>query len=193
MATIPKNHHNSWSADFSAIFKAASLAALLLVIGCSAANYGTFKHSRGVKQAFETYHVYPEHRYYYLHLENDPYAVMALQKDYTIADKQWTEFNPQTDTLEKVVELIERFPVPYSYAYGSYLKDSLGNQIGYWYSSLRIRNLKVDNEARRVSILTDKPWLRDEENGLGTRFGFGIGPGNGGIGIGIGNSIRSGY
>ena len=169
------------------IFAVLSLIGLLFGIGCSGANYGRFKHSRDVKQAFETYHVYPEHRYYYLHLENNPYAVMALQKGYTIADKQWTEFDPQSDKLEKVVELIKRFPLRYSNAYGSYLTDSPGNQIGYWYSSLLIRNIKVDNETKRVSIHTDTPWLKDEERGFGTGFGFGVGSGGSGVGIQIGH------
>jgi len=169
--------------NFRAIFALLSLIGLLYCLGCSGANYGSLKHSRDVTQAFETYHVYPKHRYYHLHLENNPYAVIALQNSYTISDKQWREFDPQTAKLEKTVDLVKRFPVNYSNAYGSYLMDSLGNQIGYWYSSLRIRSLKVDNEAKKVSIYTDTPWLRDNERGFGTGIGVGIGSGGSGIGI----------
>ncbi|UCE55476.1 MAG: hypothetical protein JSV31_08555 [Desulfobacterales bacterium] len=169
--------------NFRAIFALLSLIGLLYCFGCSGANYGSLKNSRDVTQAFETYHVYPKHRYYHLHLENNPYAVIALQNSYTISDKQWREFDPQTDKLEKTVDLVKRFPVNYSNAYGSYLMDSLGNQIGYWYSSLRIRSLKVDNEAKKVSIYTDTPWLRDNERGFGTGIGVGIGSGGSGIGI----------
>ena len=169
---------------FRTIFVFLCLIGSLYCSGCSGANYGSLKHSRDVTQAFETYHVYPNHRYYYLHLENNPYAVIALQNSYTISDKQWTEFDPKTDKLEKIVDLVKRFPVNYTNAYGSYLKDSLGNQIGYWYSSLQIRSLKVDNEAQKVSIYTDTPWLRDNDSGFGT--GFGIGSGGSGIGIRIG-------
>ena len=163
------------------------LTGLVLSIGCSGASSGRFKHSRDVKQAFETYHVYPEHRYYHLYLENNPYAVIALQKGYTITDNQWTEFDPRTDKLEKVVELIERFPSGYSNAYGSYLVDSSGNRIGYWYSSLLLRSLRVDNESKIVSIHTDTPWLRDDDRGFGTGVGLGIGSGGSGIGIQIGH------
>jgi len=169
--------------NFRAIVALLSLIGLLYCLGCSGANYGGLKHSRDVTQAFETYHVYPKHRYYHLHLENNPYAVIALQNSYTISDKQWREFDPQTAKLEKTVDLVKRFPVNYSNAYGSYLMDSLGNQIGYWYSSLRIRSLKVDNEAKKVSIYTDTPWLRDNERGFGTGIGVGIGSGGSGIGI----------
>jgi len=160
-------------------------SALLYCLGCSGANYGSLKNSRDVTQAFETYHVYPEHRYYYLNQENNPYAVVALQKDYAISDNQWIEFDPQTDKLEKVVDLVKGFPVNYSNAYGSYLMDSMGKQIGYWYSSLLIRSLKVDDETKKVSIYTDAPWLRDDDWGFGTGGGIGIGVGSGGSGIGI--------
>jgi len=161
------------------------LAALLIMAGCSGANYGGIKHSRDVRQAFETYHVYPDHRYYYLNQENNPYAVVALQPGYTISDPQWREFDPQTDTLEKVVELVKGFAADYLNAYGSYLLDANGNRIGYWYSSLPLRSIKVDRETKEVSILTDKPWLRDDERGIGTGVGIGVGVGSGGSGIGI--------
>lgn len=161
--------------DFGALFALFSLIGLLYCFGCSGANYGGLKHSREVTQAFETYHVYPEHRYYHLHLENTPYAVIALQNSFTVSDKQWTEFDPQTEKLEKIVDLIKQFPENYYNAYGSYLKDSLGNQIGYWYSSLRLRTLKVDNETKKVSIYTDTPWLRDRDRGFGTGIGIRIG------------------
>jgi hypothetical protein len=171
--------------DFRAILVLLSLIGLLYCIGCSGANYGSLKHSRDVTQAFETYHVYPNHRYYHLHLENNPYAVIALLNSYTISDNQWSEFDPQTDKLEKIVDLVKGFPVNYANPYGSYLKDSSGNQIGYWYSSLRLRTLKVDNEAKKVSIYTDTPWLRDDDRRFGTGIGVGVGSGRGGIGIRI--------
>jgi len=171
--------------NIRSIFEILCLSAFLYCLGCSGANYGSLKNSRDVTQAFETYHVYAEHRYYYLNQENNPYAVVALQKGYTISDNRWIEFDPQTDKLEKVVGLVEGFPVNYSNAYGAYLQDSKGNQIGYWYSSLLIRSLKVDDETKKVSIYTDSPWLRDDDWGFGTGGGIGIGVGSGGSGIGI--------
>ena len=179
--TQPPRRFKECGSNPRAIFALIMLIGLLFCFSCTGANYGSLKHSRDVTQAFETYHVYPEHRYYHLHLENNPYAVIALQNSYTISDKQWREFDPQTDKLEKVVDLVKKFPMRYSNAYGSYLKDSYGNQIGYWYSSLQIRSLKVDDESKKVSIYTDTPWLRDDDRG----HGMGIGIGSGGSGIGI--------
>ncbi len=171
--------------NFRAIFALLSLIAVIFCSGCSGANSGNVKHSRDVTQAFETYHVYPKHRYYYLNQENNPYAVVALQNSYRISDPQWREFDPQTDKLEKIVGLVKEFSATYSNAYGSYLKDASGNQIGYWYSKLPIRSLKVDNEAKKVSIHTDSPWLNDDDRGFGSGVGIGVGVGSGGSGIGI--------
>ena len=145
-----------------------SLPGLLLCIGCSGANYGGLKLNREVTQAFETYHIYPEHRYYHLHLENSPHAVIALHESFTISSVQWTEFDPQTEKLEKIVDLIKQFPDGNYVAYGAKLKDPLGNQIGYWYANVLLRTLKVDNETQKVSIYTDEPWLRDRRRGFGS-------------------------
>jgi len=176
-----KTSNRSWRA----IFALFCIIGLFYSFGCSGANYGSLKNSRDVTQAFETYHVYPEHRYYYLNQENKPYAVVALQGGYTISDNQWSEFDPQTKKLEKVVDLVKEFPTNYPNAFGSYLRDSSDNQIGYWYSKLRIRSFKIDKETQKVSIHTDTPWLRDDDQGFGTGVGIGIGVGSGGSGIGI--------
>ena len=161
--------------DLRAFCAQLILIGLLGCIACAGPNYSGLKRSRDVTQAFESYHVYPQHRYYYLNLENSPYAVMALRNRFTVTGKQWKEFDPRGEKLVKIVDLVKQFPDYWYYAYGAHLKDSAGNQIGYWYSSLRIRGFKVDNEAQKVSVFTDTPWLRDRErrfeNGMRIRIG----------------------
>jgi len=180
------NQSDKLTANLKPLLAVLCLGIWLYCSGCSGANYGSIMNSRDVTQDFETYHVWPDCRYYYLNQENNPYAVVALQSGYTISDNRWVEFDPQTGKLEKVVGLVKDFPANYAHAYGAYLKDSMGNQIGYWYSSLLIRTLKVDSETKDVSIYTDSPWLRDDDRGFGTGVGIGIGTGGSGIGIRIG-------
>jgi hypothetical protein len=160
---------------------------LIFFTGCSTADYGSLKHSRDITQAFETYHVFPNCRYYYLNQENNPYAVIALKAPYTLSSSnQWTEFDPDSDKFKKEVGLVEGFPVNYSYSYGSYILDHQGNQIGYWYSSLRLTSIKVDDESKKVSVYTETPWLHDDNWGFGTGIGVGIGSGGSGVGVRIG-------
>lgn len=156
------------------------LAALMLSGACSTARYGGLKRSGDVTQAFETFQVYAGHRYYYLNQENNPFAVVALQDRYTLNGRMWTEFDPRSEKLKKIVGLVEGFPVYFSYAYGADLLDPQGNLVGYWYSSLRMVGIKVNNENHSVSIYTETPWLQDDD-----RWGEGVGTG-GGIGIRFG-------
>lgn len=155
-----------------------ALCGLILLGGCSTANYGGLKHSQDVARAFETYQVFEEHRYYYLNQENNPFAVIALQNDYTFNGKNlWRPFDPHSDMLKKIVDLVEGFPVYYSRTYGSYITDARSKKIGYWYSSLRMAGVTVDNETRTVAIRTETPWLWDDEDGpfqrrRGVRFRF---------------------
>ncbi len=159
------------------------LFAILHVAGCSTKNSGSLQHSRDVAQAFETYHVFPDHRYYYLNQENKPYAVVAIQDSYRINSVMWREFDPQSGKLEKIVGLVKDFSGVSAYTYGSYLRDAQGTQIGYWYSKLRMTSIQVDNETRQVSINTQTPWLRDDDRVYGPGIGIGIGSGGSGIGI----------
>ena len=176
--------HQSSSAIAAELLKKSAICiAILLLTGCASGSYGHLKHSREVAQAFETYHVFPDHRYYYLNQENNPYAVVALQNSYTLAGVEWRQFDPQSKKLEKLVDLVKDFPVNYSQPYGSYINDSQGNRIGYWFSSLWMHSIRIGPETKVVSINTEKPWLNDD---YGPRPRIGIGIGSGGAGIGIG-------
>ena len=168
------------------LFKNGAIClAILVVAGCATGSYGHLKQSRDVAQAFETYHVFPDHRYYYLNQENNPYAIVALQNSYTLSGVEWQQFDPQSKKLEKLVGLVKGFPVNYSQTYGSYINDSQGNLIGYWYSSLLMHSIRIDPETKVVSINTGKPWLNDDGHGPWPRIGIGVGSGGAGIGIGF--------
>jgi len=167
---------NKWFAigQLGATINVLICAGFILFSGCAGANYGGMQRSREVTQAFETYHLFPDHRYYYLNQENNPYAVVALNDGYSINERQWREFDPQSGKLEKIVELIKRFPVTYSYGYGSHMRDAQGNQIGYCYTSLRWIGIRVNPVTKNVLISTDTPWLRDDDVEFGTRTGVGV-------------------
>ena len=154
--------------------KCLLIAVFILICGDTEAKSGCLSRSREVTRAFETFQVFADHQYYYLNQENDPYAVVALQDGYTINDPMWRELNPNSETFKKVIGLVERFPLYSAFpAYGSYISDQQMHRIGYWYSSLRSVSIRVDNVGRKVSINTEKPWLRDDDE----RFMRGIGVG----------------
>ena len=158
--------------NFGAIIQVLAAIGFFLFSGCFATNYyGSLERSKDVSQAFETYQVFPSHRYYYLHMENNPFAVIALQNSYTLQNNLWSEFDPQSDKFEKVVGLIKDFPVYNFFPYGSYLMDSHGNQVGYFYSGLKMTGIQVDDETLQVSIYTETPWLLEDDRGIGRGSG----------------------
>jgi len=173
--------------DRRAIFIAFRItAALLLTIavfaGCSTANRGGLRNSREVGRAFEIRHVYPDYRYWFYNQENSPYAVVGLGQPYRLEDINWKEVDPNSKTFEKVVGLVESFPVRGSFTYGAYILDPQAQPIGVWYSSLNA-GIRVDPETKVVSISTAMPWI-DDDGWYGSGVGVGIGSG-GGSGIGI--------
>ena len=159
---------------------------MLALTACATANIGGVRHSTDVKQAFETYLVQPDYRYYYYYLENNPHAVVGLQKDYSIQDYDWSALDPNSPEFKKVIDLVASFPEGFTQAYGSYILDPQGEPIGMWYSTLAPPGIRVDPETRRVSITAARPWLRDDPSWWpGSGVGVGIGIGSGGSGVGV--------
>jgi len=115
---------------------AVAAALAILISACSIANLGWLRNSPDVDRAFETLHVSSDDRYWYLYLENDPYAVLGLNPEYRIEDILWTEVESSSEPFRKVVGLVQSFPVPGSRTFGAYILDAKGEQIGVWYSSM---------------------------------------------------------
>jgi hypothetical protein len=157
---------------------------LLTAAGCASAHRGGLRHSREVGRAFETLHVFPDHRYWFYHLENSPYAVVGLATPYRLEATLWTEVDPDSQTFEKVVGLVRSFPVPGSFTTGAFILDPLGRTIGVWFSSMNA-GIRVDPDTRIVSIATGMPWM-DDRWGHGSGVGVGIGSGGSGMGVRVG-------
>ena len=167
----------------------AAIAGLaLLLAGCAGSN-AALRNSREVGRAFEVLHAYPNYRYWYLNQENNPYGVVGLEKGYSIQDQMWTPVDPTSKTFEKVVGLVQSFPVPGGFTYGAYIIDPGGQTIGVWYSSMGA-GIRIDPETKLVSIATGTPWT-DDRGWYGTGVGVGVGTGGGGSGAGVG--IRLGF
>jgi hypothetical protein len=137
---------------------AVATAVAMLISACSFANLGYLRTSEEVGRGFETLQVSPNYRYWYLYLENSPYAVVGLDGEFRMEDISWTEMEPGSETFSKVVGLVESFPVPGSITYGAYIVDSKGERIGVWYSSMGA-GITVDPDTKVVSIATGMPWM----------------------------------
>ena len=147
---------------------AVAAALAILISACSIANLGRLRNSPDVGRDFETLHVSSDYRYWYLYLENTPYAVLGLNPEYRIDDILWTEVEPSSEAFRKVVGLVGSFPVPGSRTYGANILHAKGEQIGVWYSSM-IAGISVDPNTKVVSITTATPWMGGGGSDIGGR------------------------
>jgi hypothetical protein len=135
----------------------------LILIGCA---MGGVRGNPDVDQSFRNLKVPPGYGYWYLNLENDPYAVVGLERGWRVEDKLWQPVDPGTPTFGKVVGLVADFPVPGSTTFGATLVDPEGAPIGIWFSSL-IPGIRVDAERKVVVIHTATPWMGGPDGGDG--------------------------
>ncbi|MCU0559178.1 MAG: hypothetical protein MUD16_03185 [Desulfobacterales bacterium] len=146
------------------IGRCLTAAFVALFLGaCSTANIGGIQNSRGVTLDFEELRLNPDLRYWYYNLQNDPYGVVGLERDYRIDDSPlWQPVAPDSPVLKKVVGLVRDFPVPGSSSAGFHITDPQGRVIGVWYSSLTA-GITVDPATQRVSISTALPWVFSDD------------------------------
>ncbi|HSV92919.1 MAG TPA: hypothetical protein VLH81_07575 [Desulfobacterales bacterium] len=138
------------------------VAALALFIsGCAT---GGVRSNPDVAQSFRNLSVPPGYSYWYLNLENDPYAVAGLERGWRIEDNLWQAVDPGTPTFGKVVGLVADFPVPGFTTFGATLVDPEGAPIGIWFSSL-IPGIQVDADRKVVIINTATPWMGGPDGG----------------------------
>ena len=145
---------------------AVAAALAILISACSFAHLGWLRNSEEVGRAFETLQVSPDYRYWYLYIENSPYAVLGLNREYRIEDILWTEAAPGSEVFQKVVGLVQGFPVPGSRTYGAYILDANEDRIGVWFSSMSA-GISVDPNTKVVFITTGTPWMSGDGNDNG--------------------------
>jgi hypothetical protein len=154
--------------NISRVYLTVVTALAILISACSIANLGWLRNSPEVGQAFETLHVSSDYRYWYLYLENTPYAVLGLNREYRIEDILWTEVESSSEVFQKVVGLVQSFPVPSSRTCGAYILNAKGEQIGVWYSSMSA-GITIDPDTKVVFITTGAPWMVGGGNDTGGR------------------------
>ena len=124
---------------------------ILIVPEFSFAQTGSVQISKEVAKDFEAYKLDPNYDYYFMNLKNDPCAVIGLKKDYAIHDIQWKKLPPDSNEFKNVIELVKRFPMAGSNAFGAYILDSQGNTIGVYYSGANV-GVTVNKENKMLMV-----------------------------------------
>lgn len=125
-----------------------------VLIGCME-KYGRFNLDRQVDYAFRTGAVQANFRYYYAGRDTMPYAIIGIDRSYTVPSRYWIAFAPEPEQLKRISG--NMYNEVWDQPYGAHILDPDGKAIGIWYSTVSNRSVKVDQNSRTVEVLFSNP------------------------------------
>jgi hypothetical protein len=144
---------------------------VVLAISFLAACAGPVHFKRTVRAAdtFESYHVLPDHRYFYYGRLHAPVAVIAVKGGYRFNGPKWTPVGMTTADLRALVERMRNQPgAEYNVdPNGALILDDTGETIGMWYSVWALPALEFisETEFRLSDPVTRFPITNRNPNG----------------------------
>ena len=141
------------------LFNAIILSSMILIafIACSTSNYGKLKSNPEVTQTFESYHILPNHKYYYRGSYNSPLAIVGINENYELNSKLWVEIDPQSKDFRALINKVSlQGTGSTTQPWGFMILDHGGNDVGVWYSAIRQATVKI-NENNQIVILSPIP------------------------------------
>jgi hypothetical protein len=130
---------------------------LIVLGGCSMSNYGKLKSNRKVAEAFKTYQILPNHKYYYWGAPNRPVAIVGINENYELNLKLWVAIDPESANFRKTIDLVSlqgmgRTVQPW----GSTILDHAGNDVGVWYSAITAAAVEVNENRQIVKLVPSR-------------------------------------
>jgi hypothetical protein len=124
-----------------------------IVMGCSASNYGRLESNSEVTQAFQTYHILPDHTYYYRGTASRPFVVAGIHKNFTLDSPLWVEIDPQSEDFRTLIDRVSlQGTGSTTQPWGFTILDKSGRNVGVWYSAIRAAAVDVDENGRIVNL-----------------------------------------
>ena len=134
-----------------------ALFAADLLNGCLD-TYGRIKRSPEITQAFQSYKVEPDYKYYYYGPANYPYAIIGIDPAYHLSSNVWREIDPETESFEKMVYRVWGGDY-HSTISGASILSPTGEKVGTWYSSIWFVAIRFE-ENNRIAVMPDTPFVR---------------------------------
>ncbi|WP_419660751.1 uncharacterized protein Dvar_11560 [Desulfosarcina variabilis str. Montpellier] len=145
------------------LHKTITVVAVLITILVSAActtNYGRLSVASEVARDFQTGVIQPDFQYYYSGRENIPYAIIGIDRKYSVPSRYWIPIQPDADQLRKMSgNIFQKVRVD---PYGAVIMGPDGKKIGVWYSNVYNYTVRVDQQAQTVQILFANPENDDQ-------------------------------
>ena len=127
--------------------------------GCSAASKNDrLQRNSAVTELFETQQVMPDHSYYYNGFQAIPYAIVAIDNQYTLRSSAWKQIKPNPDYLN---QLVTRMQIVYSgIPQGAWIMGPNAERLGIWYSTERQTAVRLRKDNSILLAAPVPPGMR---------------------------------
>ena len=126
---------------------------IMVLDACSMANYGKLESNKEVTQAFESYRVLPNLKYYYRGTSSRPIAIVGIKENYDLNSNLWVKIDPNSKDFRA---LIERVSLQGSGStvnpWGFDILDPSGREVGVWYSAIRAAAIEISDNGQIVNL-----------------------------------------
>ena len=120
--------------------------------------YGKLERSNEITKVFQTHRILPDHKYYISGWGSVPYAIIAIESQYTLRKGLW---NPVKVTVPILRNWVREMDIIYGYPpSGSRILDHKGQQLGVWYSSKQWTTIIIEEENEIAVFAPEAPGFR---------------------------------
>jgi hypothetical protein len=121
--------------------------------GCSTSNYGQLKSNKEVTQAFQSYQILPNYRYYYRGSYSRPIAIVGIKENYELKSNLWVEIDPKSKDFRILIERVAlQGSGSVANAWGFTILDNAGREVGVWYSAIRAAAVDIKPNGQIVNL-----------------------------------------
>ena len=115
----------------------------LVLCGCGA-HYGKISNVTAIGPDYGSVMFNPDYHYHYTGRFTVPYAIIGLDKAYTLSSKMWSELDIEPEELMILASYL--YLPDRNQAYSGNILDPSGKRIGVWYSRWHTTTIKMEGE-----------------------------------------------
>jgi hypothetical protein len=131
----------------------SSLIIIVVLGGCSMANYGQLKSDKEVTQAFENYQILPNLKYYYRGTYSRPIAIAGIKENYELDSSLWVKIDPHSKDFRALIEKVSlQGTGSIANPWGFVILDPSGREAGVWYSAIRAAAVEIKDNGQIVNL-----------------------------------------
>jgi hypothetical protein len=125
----------------------------IILSGCSMSNYGQLKSNKEATQAFASYQILPDHKYYYRGTYSRPIAVVGIKENFELNSKLWVEIDLKSKDFRTLIDKVSlQGSGSTTHPWGFTILDHSGRDVGVWYSAIRAAAVEINENGQIVNL-----------------------------------------